>query len=193
MDPEAHERGFAGRVDDDADVRLAQRGDDRAFERLYTRHARRVRATARWLLGDGELDAVVQDVFVRVWEQLHTYRGEAAFRSWLNRVAVSVILRTRERRGREHARGAGAELLAGHAARDAGAALRTEIEGAVDRLPPRAREVFVLHDMHGFRPAEIAEMLGLALNSVRSQLARARLALRRELSEAMPAPPETVR
>ncbi|NOT07446.1 MAG: RNA polymerase sigma factor [Gemmatimonadales bacterium] len=172
-----------GEADDPdlADARRAAGGDHDAFERLYSRHAPRVRVTARWLLGGGDLDAAVQDVFVRLWEQLRSFSERAAFRTWFSRVTVNVLLRRRERAGRERRLHAPAPILARQAAPDAGAELRSQMADAVDRLPPRAREVFLLHDVHGYSPAEIAETLGLTLNTVRSQIARSRIRLRHYL------------
>ena len=64
------------------DARLATEGDTRAFERLYRGHAARVHGLARRMVGHEEADELTQDVFVRVWEKLDTFRGEAAFGTW---------------------------------------------------------------------------------------------------------------
>src|SRR5690242_738622 len=77
---------------DDA-VRRAQQGDVDAFERLYRTHAPAIHSLARRMLGDdGAAREMVQDVFVRAWERLGSFRGESAFGTWLHRVGVNVIL-----------------------------------------------------------------------------------------------------
>ena len=71
-----------------ADVALAASGDSRAFERLYRGHVARVHGLARRMIGPDAADDVTQDVFVRAWHKLGTFRGEAAFGTWLHRLAV---------------------------------------------------------------------------------------------------------
>jgi DNA-directed RNA polymerase specialized sigma24 family protein len=94
---------------DAIDVPLAVSGDTHAFERLYRRHAPKVNSLARWLLSRDDVDDVLQDVFIRVWEKLATFRGQSAFGTWLHRLATNVILRDRERYRRDQSKGFGAE------------------------------------------------------------------------------------
>ncbi len=176
--------GTAGTaLEDRDDLARARRGDDAAFARLYARHAGRVTALAAWLVGHDDAAAATQDVFVRVWEQAGTFRGEAAFATWLHRLAVNVLLRFRERRGRDGERHGGLDLLGAHEAPGGNDGLRMELAEAVAMLPPRLRDVFVLHDVMGFRAREVAGQLGIAELTVRSHVARARLALRRWLRD----------
>lgn len=164
---------------DAIDVPLAVSGDTHAFERLYRRHAPKVNSLARWLLSRDDVDDVLQDVFIRVWEKLATFRGQSAFGTWLHRLATNVILRDRERYRRDQSKGFGAELEpADLPAKSAATGLRIDIEAAVDRLPERARQVFVLHDMEGYKHEEIARALKITVGTSRSQLHHARMALR---------------
>src|SRR3989337_2470225 len=80
------------RPEDAADVALAQSGDAQAFERLYRSQVARIHSLARRMVGPAEADELTQDVFVRAWQKLHTFRGEAAFGTWLHRLGVNVIL-----------------------------------------------------------------------------------------------------
>jgi RNA polymerase sigma-70 factor (ECF subfamily) len=165
------------------DVALAVRGDGAAFERLYRTHVARVNGLARWLLGDTDVDDVVQEVFIRVWEKLGTYSGDAAFGTWLHRVAVNHFLRHRTRRAVHRSRNAeGDEALHAAAAPASRPDLRIAIEHAVEQLPAGAREVFVLHDMEGYKHDEIARLLSIDPGTSRSQLHRARLLLRQHLT-----------
>lgn len=161
------------------DVALAAAGDTLAFERLYRAHVARVVALARWLLGTDDVDDAVQDVFVRVWQKLHTFSGQAAFSTWLHRVAVNLIIRRRQRRSVHRERFvAEAPELATAAGPRTRPDLRVALEQAVGRLPAGAREVFVLHDMEGYKHEEIGTMLGVDPGTSRSQLHRARRMLR---------------
>ncbi len=164
---------------DAIDVEFAVNGDTQAFERLYRRHAAKIHSLARWLLSRDDVDDVIQDVFIRVWQKLDTFRGKSAFSTWLHRLATNVILRQREKLGTDSSRHSGSELeLESKAAVGSNAGLKVDIEVAVDRLPTRARQVFVLHDMEGYKHEEIGELLGVSVGTSRSQLHHARMALR---------------
>ena len=138
---------------------------------------------ARRMLSDDEADEVMQDVFVRAWQKLGTFRGEAAFGTWLHRLAVNVILGRRETLGHPAQAAPGGRHGAGAVPEPAADARRSsmDFEAAIARLPDGARQVFVLHDVEGYRHEEIAEMLGLATGTSKSQLHRARMALRQHL------------
>jgi RNA polymerase sigma-70 factor, ECF subfamily len=169
-------------VTETADVELAIRGDGVAFERLYRAHVARVYSLARWLLGGDDVDDAVQEIFIRVWEKLGTFSGQSAFGTWLHRVAVNHLIRRRSRRAVHWGREAADDtaVLSATAPR-ARPELRVAIENAVEQLPAGAREVFVLHDMEGYRHEEIAGMLGVDPGTSRSQLHRARMLLRKAL------------
>lgn len=164
---------------DAVDVELAVSGDGAAFERLYHRHVGRIHSLTRWLMGQEDVDDELQDVFVRVWEKLHTFKGQAAFSTWLHRLATNLILRRRAERGTRAERYGGStdEVNRARSVRTT-PGLTVDLEAAVAGLPERAREVFVLHDMTGYRHEEIADLLGIAPGTSRSQLHHARMALR---------------
>lgn len=165
------------------DVALAAAGDAEAFERLYRRHVAKVHALARWLVGGNDVDDAVQEVFIRVWQKLGTFAGQSAFGTWLHRVAVNALLRRRETAGKLRARHVEDEVALGAAmAPVRHPDLQMAIERAVDTLPAGAREVFVLHDMEGYKHDEIAALLGIDPGTSRSQLHRARMLLRRVLA-----------
>jgi RNA polymerase sigma-70 factor (ECF subfamily) len=164
---------------DAADAALAARGDARAFERLYRAHAGRIRALACRLMGSEEADEATQDVFVRAWEKLGTFRGESQFGTWLHRLGIRVILTRRVARGTRQGRYIeDPELIERRETRRDRPDLRMDFETAIEQLPDGAREVFVLYDIEGYKHEEIAEMLGIAVGTSKSQLHRARMALR---------------
>jgi RNA polymerase sigma-70 factor (ECF subfamily) len=132
----------------------------------------------------------MQDVFVRAWERLGSFRGDASFASWLHRLAVNVVLTGARTDRRRDARVTLAEDLAaaevGHdpprGSRAADPALAIDLERAIAGLPPGARMAFVLHDVEGFSHAEIAQQSGLAEGTIRAQLHRARKLLMEALA-----------
>ena len=167
---------------DAADVALAQSGDAQAFERLYRAQVARVHTLARRMVGPGEADEATQDVFVRAWQKLHTFRGESAFGTWLHRLGVNVML---ARRGAAGARSRyldeAADVERAGSAPPAPVEERLDFAAAMERLPGGARRVFVLHDVEGYKHEEIAGMLGVTVGTSKAQLHRARMALRRHL------------
>lgn len=167
----------------ESDIRLAAAGDTRAYERLYRDHVARVHGLARRMIGPDEADDLTQEIFVRAWEKLDSFRGDAAFGTWLHRVAVNLIL-TRARSRKRH----GAWIVKDEDAMESATVEpparedSMDLESALEKLPDGARQVFVLHDVEGYRHEEIAEMLDLAVGTSKSQLHRARMLLRRHLA-----------
>lgn len=167
---------------DAVDAALAASGDATAFERLYRGHADRIHNLTRRMLGPEEADEVTQDVFVRAWEKLGSFRGEAAFGTWLHRVAINVILGRRKKLG--VARGRFTETDEPLDRMPGGkhhAAFYVDFEAAMASLPGGAREVFVLHDVEGYKHHEIAALLGVTTGTSKAQLHRARRTLRKYL------------
>jgi len=163
------------------EVALAQSGDARAFERLYHAHVARVHSLARRMVPDADADELTQDVFVRAWQKLDGFRGEAAFGTWLHRLAVNLCLEARGQKARMRARLAGDDALPDLPARRVTRDERMDLEDAMQGLPAGMRQVFVLHDVEGYRHEEIGEMLGISPGTSKSQLHRARMALRMSL------------
>lgn len=169
---------------DAVDARLAASGDATAFERLYRRHVARIHSLARRMLGADEADEATQEAFVRAWSRLDTFRGDAAFGSWLYRVAINVILSHRASLAQRRQRCPSSEETAAVIrVRPARTDVKMDVEAAVETLPDRAREVFVLHDVEGYKHHEIAERLGITAGTSKSQLHRARMLLRKYLKE----------
>lgn len=166
----------------EADVRAARFGDAEAFERLYRAHVSRVYGLACRMAGSERADELTQDVFVRAWEKLGTFRGEAAFSSWLYRLAVNLMCsRLRALKLQREREMANEIPLAVARARHDSIEIRLDFEVALERLPDGAREVFVLHDVEGYKHREIAEQLAITAGTSKSQLHRARMILRRHL------------
>lgn len=165
-------------------VVAAQQGDERAFRSLYDLCVDRIFALCLRLSADAAAaEELTQDVFVRAWEKLESFRGDSAFPTWLHRLAVNVVLTERRTTGRrEHRVGGHSDLESLDApCRAASPGVRMDLEQAISGLPPGARAVFVLHDVEGYQHHEIAEMSGLSEGTSKAQLFRARRLLREML------------
>jgi RNA polymerase sigma-70 factor, ECF subfamily len=167
---------------DREDVSLAAAGDTAAFERVYRRHAARIHSLCRRMLSPEEADDVMQDVFIRAWEKLSLFRGDAAFGTWLHRLAINVILSRRQSHAtyRERFSAGDTDVIPLPARRDR-ADLRVDVDAAIRTLPQGARDVFLLHDVEGYTHEEIAGMLHVTAGTSKSQLHRARMSLRKYL------------
>ena len=152
---------------------LAAGGDPAAFERLYRRHHPRLHRVAAWMLGTNDVDDVVQEIFLRAWQKLASFRGDAGFATWLRRLGINVILRYSKKKQR-----AAAEIEGTDGHHNPKPLLKMDLETAVGKLPDGARKVFVLYDVEGYRHPEIARILGVSPHTSRAQLHRARTLLR---------------
>ena len=167
-------------VSDAASPALA--GDPDAFRALYAAHAPRVHALCLRLEHDAATaEELTQDVFVRAWQKLDGFRGEAAFGTWLHRLAVNLMLEARGSKARDRQRHAESEVLPELSARRTTPDEAMDLEDALRELPPGMRQVFTLHDVEGYRHEEIGELLGISSGTSKSQLHRARMALRERL------------
>ena len=169
-------------------VHRAQRGDMDAFAQLYRAHAPGILLLCRRMTGADKADELMQDVFVRAWQQLGSFRGESAFATWLHRLGVNVILNALRSAKRDELRFSdeGDEddwPVPESASLERRLNARMDIDAAVAQLPLGARTVFVLYDIQGYSHAEIAEQLGVAGGTVRAQLWRARRLLMKLLDQ----------
>lgn len=166
----------------ESDVALAASGDPSAFERLYRTHVARIHSLTRRMLGGQDADEVTQDIFVRTWQKLDQFRGDSAFATWLHRLAVNVVIERRRSYAIQRGRiSDDPEALDVATVAPIRGDFRVDFEHAIERLPPGAREVFVLHDVEGYKHREIAAMLDIASGTSKRQLHRARMLMRRHL------------
>ncbi len=169
-------------------VARAASGDRHAFEHVYRTHLNHVFSLCVRMTGDRtRAEELTQDVFVRVWEKLPTFRGESAFSTWLHRLTVNVVLNERRVDVRERGRTVSSDDDEDSAPPAASSAQpmhaeKMDIERAIAQLPKGARRVFVLHDVEGFTHEEIGTMLGVTAGGCKAQLHRARLLLRESLT-----------
>lgn len=175
MSPEEEDRPLVDRV---------IRGRDQlAFGALYDRHTTYLYRLALRLTGGNEADAndVVHDAWVRATQRLSTFQWKAQLRTWL---AGFVINAARERRRAEPDDVPLDGVVVESEASLAGGFERVDLERALAALAPGFRQVLVLHDVEGYTHEEIGQLLGIGPGTSKSQLSRARAAMRRRLGEA---------
>ena len=164
----------------------AQAGSVSAFEKLYHEHVGRVYALCLRLSGDvAAAEELTQDVFVRAWEKLGTFRGDSSFGTWLHRMTINMVLGQRRSDGRRAARIVLTHDLNIYDGESRGASRpgdRLDLEAAMATLPEATRSVFVLHEVEGYTHQEIAELTGRAEGTCKALLHRARRLLKERLT-----------
>lgn len=188
-------------IDDASLVRRYRQGDLSAMEVLVQRYQNRLYSTILRICGDQEEAAeLTQETFVKIIEALNGFKGTSSFYTWAFRIAVNLAINQRHRRGRvgfrsldeeldyegTRARACLAQLLSSDSqANPADIAQGNELHGLVRKalmgLNEQHRTIIVLRDIEGMSYAQIAEVLGIELGTVRSRLSRAREALRQIL------------
>lgn len=175
-------------MNDSTLVERARNGDEAAFRTLYEMNVDRTYRLAYRMAGDEQLAMdFTQEAFVRAYQRLDQFRGDAAFSTWLHSITVSVALnglrKVDRHRKRERSLEDAAHIAPLTPRADPGVADR--IQSAVDDLPEIYRTVFLMHDLEGFSHGEIAEALGVAEGTSKARLSRARAKLREALGDAM--------
>ncbi len=162
-----------------------RQGDLAAFEEVYRTHAGRLYSVACRMLGNAaDAEDLLQEIFLAAHRKLDSFRGESALGTWLYRLATNLCL--------DHLRSKAARAgqltdalddepgLADRSSRGLAerALTRVDLERALARLPEGCRAAFVLHDVEGLEHREVAEVLGIAEGTSKSQVHKARLRLR---------------
>lgn len=166
-------------------VERAIGGDVAAFEDLYQASVGRVYGLCLRMCGNRSLaEELTQEAFVRAWQKLPSFRGESAFSTWMHRLTVNVVLGHQRSAGRRQARetAAGEEWYSDGSTSRERLGVAMDLERAISRLPERARTVFVLHDVEGYKHSEISQVAGMAVGTSKAQLSRARHLLRKALA-----------
>ena len=165
-------------------VERAQSGDQVAFEEIYRQQVGRVHALCWRLTGDADLaEELTQEAFVRAWRKLHLFSGRSALSTWLHRLTVNVVMADHRVHGIRRRRqlsldDSHSELLVD---KPQTTEVGLDLERAIAALPSRARSVFVLHDVEGYKHSEIADIAGMAVGTSKAHLHRARNLLRKAI------------
>ncbi len=166
-----------------------QQGTGTAFEELYRQHATRLYNVAYRMLGNAsDAEDLLQEIFLLAYRKLSSFRGESTLATWLHRLAMNACLDHLRSRAAKTAHATsslegdpGRGRTLDPAAPIEMAAARIDLERAIGDLPAGYRAAFVLHDVEGFAHREIAQILGIAEGTSKSQVYYARLSLRKML------------
>ena len=158
-------------------------GPDAPVADWYAAYYRQVYAVCLRVLADVvDAEEATQDAFVEAWRAWPRFRAESELGTWLHTIAARTALRRlrdRRRRSAHFVRAGGdADVIP---LRQVMHAERMDLEAAIAALPERARAVLVLHEIHGYRLAEVAEWMGTSVGTAKSQLHRARQLLKETL------------
>jgi RNA polymerase sigma-70 factor, ECF subfamily len=193
-------RAVAEGLNDEDLVRLARERDEAAVRVITRRYNRRLFRIARSILrNDAEAEDVVQETYVRAFTGLDLFRGDAAFGTWITRIAMNEALgRLRRRRptvdwesyGANRSQAEIIHFPASAASSDpektmAQGEVRVVLEHAIDELPDAFRAVFVARIVEGMSVEETADLFGLQPETVKTRLHRARVLLRAELDKQL--------
>lgn len=175
-------------------IRRAQQGDAAAFEALYRLHCRRVYGLClRMVKNTSEAEDLTQDAFLQIFRQIHTFRGESSFSTWVYRVTSNLVMmhfrkkkrmpgsleeifESEEEKGVPHRECGRWDLYLN------GLFDRNDLEAAINQLSECNRTTFLLHYVQGYQHQEIAKILGCPVATAKSHAFRARKKLRERLS-----------
>ncbi|KUK41673.1 MAG: RNA polymerase sigma factor [Clostridia bacterium 62_21] len=176
-------------------IARAQKGDTGAFEELVALYQHKVYTLCHHLAGNhADAEDLAQDVFIRAYGALGSFRNEADFGTWLHRIAVNTWLNVRRRQPQVVSLDNPVQTDEGEIPRDVAAGdpapdealerleLRLRVQWALKELSPEHRAVLVLREMHGYSYEEIGRILACNVGTVRSRLNRARQALRDKIT-----------
>lgn len=173
-------------VPDEEIVARVRAGETELYEVLIRRYNQRLfRVTRSILRNDLEAEDVIQDAYVRAYEHLEAFAGQAKFSTWLTKIAVYEALHRLRRRSKsgelDSIMATAATTTPSPEQQAYDRELRIALERAIDRLPDGFRAVFVLRIVEGLDVAETAEVLEIGNEAVKTRLHRARALLRRDL------------
>jgi RNA polymerase sigma-70 factor (ECF subfamily) len=170
-------------------VRRAQAGDEQAFATLFQQHKSRVYSVCLLMTKDvAEAEDLTQEAFLQVFRTVSSFRGEAAFSTWLYRVAVNTVLMKLRRRkspptvSMDEPVSPESPSLHRDFGKDdldlAGVVDRIALRRALQELPEGCRRIFALHEVEGYQHHEIAQLLDCSIGNSKSQLHKAKLKMR---------------
>ncbi|MDF2180310.1 RNA polymerase sigma factor [Aliiglaciecola sp. CAU 1673] len=156
-------------------VESAKRGDRQAYQQLYQQHVGKVYSLCLRLTGDRALaEDATQEVFLQLWRKLDNYRGDSKFSTWLHSVTSHVCISyLRKQKGWIKRMFNIEDTEAMYEVAEASTS-EVDLDAYIRRLPERARVVFVLHAVEGYRHEDIADMTGMAVGSSKAQFHRAK-------------------
>lgn len=169
-------------------VKKAQQGDSTGFRQLFESNVNRIYAFCLRMSTNPQLaEEITQDVFVKAWENLHKFRGESKFTTWLHSIAVNEFLTQKRIEKRFMQRFVQTDDVLKYDRQGERPEYHfntnIDLENAISELPEQAKAVLILHDIEGYQHKEIAKMINIQVGTSKAHLHRARKILREELSK----------
>lgn len=163
------------------------RGEKRFQDKLFKKYASLLYGIClRYAKNKMEAEDVLQEVFVKIYTNIHTYHHDGSFEGWLRRIAVNTSI-TYYRKNLKHAFQEDIDDVVQHrndpVQYEDLEYTKEELMGCINKLPVGYKTVFNLYVIEGFMHKEIADMLGVDVNTSKSQLSRAKTYLQKELAE----------
>lgn len=167
-------------------IESCKSGSADAFKSLYDKYSGRVYALALRLCGNNDIaNDLTQEVFIKVWESISSFKGESAFYSWLHRICINAFLmklrgdKNYEKKiGENYSNNDDGNLLMLAYTNDD---FSLDMEKAIRKLPPQAKLIFILFEIEGYKHKEISQMLNIEEGTSKAHLHKARKILREEL------------
>ena len=174
-----HANVVFGNQSESALISKAKKGDKQAFRSLYDEHIGRVYALCYRLTGEkGLAEDASQEVFIQLWKKLGNFDGQSQFSTWLHSVTANITISYMRKQKGWVQRMLNLESSGINEMPAEENCTNVDLEALVIRLPERARMVFVLHALEGYRHEDIANMLNMAVGSSKAQFFRAKHLLR---------------
>jgi RNA polymerase sigma-70 factor (ECF subfamily) len=174
-----HANVVFGSKDEESLIASAKQGNKHAFRQLYDKHIGRVYALCYRLTGDkGMAEDASQEVFIQLWRKLENFDGQSQFSTWLHSVTANITISYIRKQKGWVQRMFNLEASGIHEMTAESDSTDIDLEALVVRLPERARMVFVLHALEGYRHEDIAKMLNMAVGSSKAQFFRAKQLLK---------------
>lgn len=165
-------------------IKLTQARDKDAFKALYNLHIRRVYGLCLRLCSDkSQAEDAAQEVFLQVWQKISHFKGDSQFSTWLHSVAANVTISYIRKQKGWWQKMMNIEASNIHELTSESSIADTDFEKWIMRLPERARWVFVLHAIEGYRHEQVADMLGIAEGTSKAQFHRAKHLIQEWINE----------
>lgn len=170
-------------ISDSEIIAKCKSGNADAFKFLYEKYSGRVYAFTLRMCGNNDTaDDLTQEVFIKVWEGISSFKGDSAFYSWLHRICINAFLmklRTDKNYEKKIAESSNNALMLAYTNDD----FSLDMEKAIQKLPSQAKLIFILFEIEGYKHKEIAQMLNIEEGTSKAHLHKARKILREELAK----------
>jgi RNA polymerase sigma-70 factor (ECF subfamily) len=170
-------------ISDSELIAKCKSGNADAFKTLYEKYSGRVYSFTLRMCGNNDTaDDLTQEVFIKVWEGIGSFKGDSAFYSWLYRICINAFLmklRTDKNYEKKIAESANNALMLAYTNDD----FSLDMEKAIQKLPSQAKLIFILYEIEGYKHKEISQMLNIEEGTSKAHLHKARKILREELAK----------